>query len=647
MTLPGYFNRFDAGDHYDELLFRASKGLQSAELNEIQHTQIDRLKRIADKVFRDGQVLQGVDPIIDIPGGTITCPDATVYVRGAMREVAGDIITIPMVGLVRVGVFLLSEEITEDDEATLRDPAPNTRNYNEPGAGRLRVTSAWGREGFGSGEFYPVYTLVDGNLLSQNTPPDNNVFFEALARYDRESNGNYIVDGLSIDFISLTNGNNILTVKDGVGNIQGYKVDKKVSTRLVYAEDPDLEVVTSEPDVFTSATGDPGSVQLNRFPLSSITEVVATLEKTVSLTRGGSVGGLDTLPDVSVLSIQSITQGGTTYQSPRDYLLNGDRVDWSPTGGGAIEPAPGSTYSITYRYLANVTPTQVDLQNGTLAVTGPVQGTLVLTDYIWKLPRYDRIGVNQSGEFVRVKGVSTRFNPLPPAAPSTLLSLATLEHRWGVGPLVTNDGVRAIPFNQLERMRQLIVDLFDLVALERLQLDVSSREPTTKRGVFVDPFLDDDLRDQGLAQTASSSGGILTLAIDATAYQPPENNGQDWTLAFTEEIVLSQTRQTGWEKINPYQVFEPLPAIATLTPAVDRWQQIETNWLSAITQIFNRGSGTVVVSETWTRRQELVSVQRQAARFLREIEVSFQLAGFDPGEQLATVAFDDITVTPY
>jgi len=48
IALPGYYNRFDAADRYDELLFRAGKGLQSAELNEVQSTLVDRLKRIAD-----------------------------------------------------------------------------------------------------------------------------------------------------------------------------------------------------------------------------------------------------------------------------------------------------------------------------------------------------------------------------------------------------------------------------------------------------------------------------------------------------------------------------------------------------------------------------------------------------------------------
>jgi hypothetical protein len=644
MTLTGYYNRFNAANRYDELLFRAGKGLQSAELNEVQSTVIDRLKRIADAVFKDGAVISGTPPTIS--GSNASCPLSLIYLRGAVREVTARSFTISITGLVRIGVYLLDEEITELQDATLRDPALNTRNYNEPGAGRLRTTATWGREGDGStGVFYPVYTVIDGALLNQGSGNVGDNFSEALARYDRESNGNYIVTGLSVTALGLAAGVNTFSVKDGTGNIFGYKIDKLASTRLNYAEDPDLEVVDAEPDTFTGTTGGSATIQLNRVPVESILEVVITREKTVTITRGGFSGGQDTLPDVSVLSIQSITQGATTYVANTDYFLNGDKVDWSPAGA---EPAPGSTYSITYRYLGNVTPSAVNLQAGTFTVTGAVNGTLVLTDYRWKLPRYDRLCIDRDGNFSRVKGISSRFTALPPAVSANLLALATIRQKWGETPEVVNDGIRAIPFDQLEQMRSLIVDLFDLVALERLRNDISSREPSSKRGVFVDPFLDDDLRDQGITQTAAIVDGTLQLPIAPTVYQAPTNNAQDWMLPYTEEIILEQTRQTGSSKINPYQAFDPIPAAITLTPAVDRFTVIDTIWTSPVTQqirIFMGTTGRYSENTTTSTRTELLSETERPAEFLRQIQISFTLAGFDPGETLAEVKFDGITVT--
>ena len=642
IALPSYYNRFDATDRYDELLFRAGKGLQSAELNEVQATLVDRLKRIADAVFKDGSVIEGTPPVINTTTGATTCPASRVYLKGAVRSLAERSFTIATSGIVRIGVFLLDEELTEAQDADLRDPAVGTRNYQEPGAGRLRVTPTWGHSGESlSGEFYSVWTVIDGAILNQQEASDN-TFIEALARYDRESNGNYIVDGLSVRAAGYSAGSNAFSIKEGVGNIFGYKVDKPTASRITYAEDPDLELVDAEPDVFTGTTGGTATVQLNRYPLDAVLEVVITRQKTVTITRGGFSGGQDTLPDVSVLSINSITQGGTTYVATTSYFLNGDKVDWSP---GGIEPASGSTYSITYQYLGTVTPDSINLQTGVVTVTGAVNGSLVLTDYRWKLPRYDKLCISSEGTFSRVKGISTRFNPLPPAVPSSLLSLATIEWKWGETPSVVNDGIRAIPFDQLERMRSLIVDLFDLVAVERLKTDISSREPSSKRGVFVDPFIDDDLRDQGLTQTAAIVNGTLQLPIAPTVYLAPTNNTQDWMLPYTEAIILEQTRQTGSSKINPYQAFDPIPAAVTLTPAVDRFTVIDTIWTSPGTQNFSIRQRGLLNTVTTTTRTELLSESQRPAQFLRQISINFTLDGFDSGETLTEVKFDSITVT--
>ena len=645
-TLPAdYYNRFDPAKRFEDVLVRAQRRSQSAEINEIQSLFADRVRRIADAVFRDGSVIRGTPPTINTSTGSISCPASAIYLRGAVREVPARVFNIVTSGLVRIGVFLLEEVITEVEDATLRNPAVQTRGYDEPGAARLRITPGWGREGEAlQGVFYPVWTVIDGALLNQADTTDN-TFIEALARYDRESNGNYIVSGLTVQALGLTNGNNTFTVREGVGNVLGYKIDKPSSTRLLYAEDPDLESVDSEPDTFTGTTGGTATITLNRIPVSSIVEVVITKEKTVTITRGGTAGGQDTLPDVSVLNIQSIVQGGTTFHAST-YFLNGDKVDWSPSGA---EPSPGSTYTITYQYLGNVTPSNVNLQAGTFNVTGAVNGTLVLTDYQWKLPRFDRICLDRDGNLTRYRGLSSRYTPLPPVIPGNLLLLATVEHRWGQTPIVTNDGFSAIPFDQLERMRSLIVDLYDLVALERLRNDISSREPSSKRGVFVDPFIDDDLRDQGITQTAAIVDGTLQLPIVPAVYRALTNAAQDWLLPYTEEVILEQTRVTGSSPINPYQAFDPIPAAVTLTPSVDRWTAIDTIWTSPVTQAFAVRLGNArqfAMVATASARTELLSESERPAEFLRQITIAFAIDGFDPGETLQLVEFDGINVTP-
>ena len=59
MALEGYYNRFNTAKNYDRTMFRSGRGLQSAELNEIQENIIQKLKSVGDAIFGDGDVVEG------------------------------------------------------------------------------------------------------------------------------------------------------------------------------------------------------------------------------------------------------------------------------------------------------------------------------------------------------------------------------------------------------------------------------------------------------------------------------------------------------------------------------------------------------------------------------------------------------------
>lgn len=64
--------------------------------------------------------------------------------------------------------------------------------------------------------------------------------------------------------------------------------------------------------------------------------------------------------------------------------------------------------------------------------------------------------------------------------------------------------MRNFTYDRITRLEKMLIDVYDLVAQERLKNDISSREVAARKlGLFVDPFIDDDLRDQGIAQTAA------------------------------------------------------------------------------------------------------------------------------------------------
>ena len=638
MVLQNYYSRFNAADKYDELLFRASKGLQSAELNEVQQILSHRITQIADVLFQAGGVVRGGQASINAQTGAVTMDAGAVYVDGAVREVTSATFTIPTTGSTQIGVRVVETEVTEVEVTALRDPATGTRNYQEPGAGRKKVVVTWGWAGDGAtGEFYSTYDVLNAVLVDASDPPALDGVKQLLAGYDYDANGNYIVDGNELVYRGKdgTQTNHIFSVAEGTSNVLGNKIDKPTATPLSFAIDPDLQQINNEPRSSTSAGAQ--TITTSKSPLNNIVDVVITEEVTATITHGSFTGALDALPNTSVLSITSVTQGATTFSSGTDYVLTQDQVDWSP---GGAEPAPGSTYSVTFQYLHSVTPTNIDTDAGTFQVTGAVVGSLVLTDYRWKLPRIDVVSLNSAGGFSRIKGVSSSFNPVEPLVPESELKIGKISHKWysTESPAVTNDGTRVMPYSELRRLKDAQIEIFKLLADERLQRDLASKEPSAKYGIFTDPLFDNDLRDAGVTQDAVIVDQELQLGITASTTFAAQNNSTRQLLPFTDELVITQELATGQMAINPYGNFDPLPARVSLDPNIDLFTTFDDQ-TTAITRRINRGSGAVSRTETSTAT-ELVQDDTVAQEFMRSRDVDYVVDGFGNGEVLSALTFD-------
>lgn len=638
-NLPGYYSRFDPADHFEEHLFRAGFVLQSAEVNEIQQQAAYRHKQLGDALFKDGDIVRDARIVVNQETGAVTCESGAIYINGAVRGVPTGSLTIPTTGTVAVGIYLTETTVTEIEDDSLLDPAAELRNYNEPGAARRKLEPSWGVQGE-DGSFFPIYYVDDGIQRAKEPPPQLDSVTQAIARYDRDSAGsNYVVSGLRVSQLADVAGNQVYNIEAGRARVNGFPIQRNNSTRLTYDTNPDLRGIQNEPKTSTNATA--FRVNVDRSPIDSIQQVAITKETTDSIVHGGVVGSQDPIANTSVISIEEVKQGGTTYVQGTDYQLTAGKVDWSLAGA---EPAPGSTYTAKYRHITNVTPTAVDDTGFTVA--GAVVGTLVLTDYFVKLPRIDRLCLNEEGQFVWVKGVSTDFDPVRPAVPSNLITLAQIVQTWTANRQVINDGVRTVPMSDIEAIFSRLDLMTDLIAQQKLTGDIIQREAAARKGLFVDPFLDDLQRDQGLAQTAAVVQGILTLPIAGSVLNPSLPLSTPQVCAFTLQPVLEQTARTGSMKINPYMAFAPIPAGVSLNPAVDRWTEVQTTWTSDITDRFVIGQGFGVVGMTSSTATQLVKTNTQKIENLRQIQVSFRLTGFGPSEVLSEVKFDGISVTP-
>lgn len=650
-NIDNYWNRYDSSKEYREILFRDGYGTQASEINELESITAAHVRGIGDAIFSDGDIIKDAQISVDASSGAVTAEAGQVYLAGTVYSVSASAFTVPLQGTFSVGIRLKETIISEAEDAGLLNPAVGSRGQGEPGAWRRRVQAVWGydRDG-GIGSFYPIYTIDDGVVRAKETPPDLDSVTQGIARYDRDSTGGgtYVCSGMTVRAADDVGGAQIYTVAEGRCRVCGYGVELLTSRRLTYAAEPALRLIDTEAIVADGTATQ--RITVAHPPIRSITALRVTLEKTETVVHGSYTGCADALAETSVRSIVSVVQGSTTYTEGTEFKRTGDTVDWSPSGA---EQATGSTYTVIYTYIAkDVVPSDQDFDG--FSVSGAVQGSDILVSYQQALPRIDRLCITSDGAFSWIQGVASETRAKAPAVPSTMLAIASVTQTWRTKDerVVTNDGVRVIAFSDLEALTSRVDYALQEIARQRLESDVATREAGARVGIFVDPLLDDSMRDQGLEQTAAVVNGFLTLPIRASVSGVSSDVKLPAARSSSSSVVLEQPLMTGEMKINPYLAFAVMPGKATLTPAVDRWTVTNTTWTSPVTKEFYRTiyapthpqHGSTVTSSSSST--ETAGVSSSAIEYLRQISIAFTCEGFGSGEKLSRVTFDGIAVTP-
>ena len=488
---------------FERLYVREGQIAQGAEINELITVQDAKRTRVGDMVARDGDRIAGCDIVTeDYDAGQFRLSAGQVYVRGDVREIGEAVLAgVAIAGDAQIGVRIVEEIVTHEEDADLLGQYPGSASEGEPGAIRVKYTLEWGWSGDGeTGALYAVYTLRNGYVIDQTPPPDLSGVNAVVAAYDYDANENYIAQGCYVTALGKLGDDQVFSIAEGVANILGFKRSRATATRYAEPEEPDIEQVAAEPHVYDD-NGGTATVEVNHAPINGITALVIEKEFTETIVRGAVADTKDLLSKASVTEIVSVTQGATVFAETADWLLDDDQVDWSP---GGAEPAGGSSYDVTYHYLEQVAPDQIT--DTDIVTSGGIDGGQVFVSYSFKLPRTDRICLDRDGNIVYLAGISAREQPQAPKTPQTLLSLCEVRNDWFGPPAIINNGVRNYPYWLIDRMYNRLVDALDLVALERLKRDISAREPTAKHQVF-DPFTDDRYRDGGEPQTAAVFDG--------------------------------------------------------------------------------------------------------------------------------------------
>ncbi len=633
--LPRAYDRHPDKPNHASVVFREETFIEGADLNEAQSIVRSRQKRLGNLVNHDGDRISGCDAIVDVNASEVTITAGRVYVAGDVHAVDGAVLAaVPMTGDVTVGVRITETFPDEVADPDLKGIFPGEESEGEPCAARETITLSWGFEGDGVvGALFPVYLIRDSTVIDQTQPAILGGVNQAISAYIVGSHGNYISEGCRVTALGKIATAQHFSIQAGTAVIEGFIRTRNSDFRFVKEEDPDLAQVDAELHSFDDGGSGTATVTVRRLPVSSIVQAIVSKEVTRTLTKGVT-DSIEALPDSSVFEIVEVVSGATTYVQTTDYTLTGDSIDWSAAGA---EPGVGVSYDVTYRYRDAVvedsfSDTQVTLSGG---YTG---GDILLT-YLYKMPRIDVLCLDVTGVPVYVTGIPAAVSPAKPVVPQNLAPLCTITNSWTAKPTIRNDGTRNFPYTKISRMYDKIVDSYNLIGLERLRRTLDSREPVAKKGVFVDPFENDRYRDTGEAQTAAVFEGSMQLPVLPTFYAPVVTS--PLLLDYTSVVHISQPLSTSCRKINSYQNFDPIPAAMTITPSSDMWVETDSVFLSDITQTF--GTGNVVRT---TQEVQLVDEREELIELLREIDIAFEIEGFGNGEELSSLTFDGLDVTP-
>lgn len=324
--------------------------------------------------------------------------------------------------------------------------------------------------------------------------------------------------------------------------------------------------------------------------------------------RGGIPGTSDSLSKSTAFQIDSIISAdGLIYTPGVDFNnTNSNVIDWSANGPGSKEPAASSLYFVTYLYTDSLIPTTdyllTDRKTITFLKKAPVPTRQLRITYAYYLKRTDTVCLDKSGNIVVTQGVESA-SALAPTPSSDLLPLANIEMVNGEPARIYPLACRSFTMSDIQKLEDRITNTEYQIAVSQLDsdaLDKSTNLVTDLKGSFNENFL--NLSKADLSNPSFSAALYPALlgarpSFQLTQYQLVNNLNSltstsrfinhmldadgsitPWkaVLPYSNEVIISQTRKTGFFNLQPHNV--PVrAAMIMLQPSVDNAATLTTN----------------------------------------------------------------------
>ena len=638
-----YYDDYDSSKNYTEILAVPGRVAQAREFTQMQTMLKDQIARLGNAVFANGTIVSGCSLSID--GQVVTIGEGKIYLDGAVRNVEETTVEINGEGIEYIGAKITAMIITEDTDASLKDPVRDNENYGKPGAHRLKETVSfvvYQADNVANMNAAKVFTLTDGAILANNTTPtvtsvseSNEDLYTILARRTYDENGSYKINGLVItdrneafDEVDEDGNNGIaVTVTPGKAYVNGYEVNKIANKTLKIPFENSVRTRLNEQiKGFVAGTT---VYNLNQSPARELLRATSLVSRTLQVTRGSSHGGTDNLlasvtstgwysHDDAISRVLSVTAGSDTYIENSDFTVDGDTIKWDLDGQ---EPEQGSTYTVEcYVNRDMQVGTDIRLVNGFNSETGlyeskveflnsthyPVIGSRTYVDYTVFLARADVIALSQDGEFKILKGTPTTLSKVAPVTNSdiTTMDLGTVVVMPGYASATVDEHLRNIYITNKNLTRLSQANLFSMKErLDNLEYNqamtdldkeaVEGEQATMLRGILTDGFIGftkSDTTHRDFDCGIDVENGEMSVAMVSHEYtlNPNLTNSTIGTLGgsflapYTEEVALSQLQATQSFKVNPYSAYDPM-SLLEVFPAIDNWIDEETVFVQGAT----------------------------------------------------------------